>query len=56
MGLKVYLNNQVSELKQELKVLEGSDILEGGDLKQKFQEVRDKLDSYVDKEIVIHGH
>lgn len=51
LGLKVYLNNQVSELKQELKVLEGSDILEGGDLKQKFQEVRDKLDSYVDKEI-----
>ena len=51
LSLKIYLNEQVSELKTKLKDYETSEVLQSGDLKQKFGDVVLKLESYKDKEI-----
>ena len=51
MGLKTYLNEQVSELKDKLSTLKTSEILEGEDLQKKFADTIGKLDSYKNKEI-----
>ena len=51
LGLKTYLNEQVSELKDKLSTLKTSEILEGEDLQKKFADTIGKLDSYKNKEI-----
>jgi len=51
LGLKVYLNDQVSELKTKLRSFENSDLLQGEDLKTKYEDIMLKLESYSDKEV-----
>jgi dGTP triphosphohydrolase len=51
LSLKVYLNEQVSELKNKLKKYESNDIFESEDLKNKYGEIMSKLDSYKSKQI-----
>lgn len=51
VGLKVYLSEQVTELKAKLKNYETDEVMQSQDLKQKFGEVVLKLESYKNKEI-----
>ena len=51
LSLKVYLNEQVSELKEKLETHQSSEVFESEDLKQKYSEVVSKLDSYKDRSI-----
>lgn len=51
LGLKVYLNDQVSELKTKMKTFEDSDFFQGEDLKKKYNDIMLKLESYSEKEV-----
>ncbi len=51
LGLKTYLNEQVSELKDKLSSLKTNEVLDGDDLQKKFADTIGKLDSYKNKEI-----
>jgi len=51
LGLKIYLNDQVSELKEKLKNFESSTVLKSEDLKGKYGEIMLKLESYKDMEV-----
>ena len=51
LGLKVYLSDQVSELKTKMKTFEDSDFFQGEDLKTKYNDIMLKLESYIDREV-----
>ena len=51
LSLKVYLNDQVSELKTKLEAFKTDEVLVSGELKDKYGEVMMKLDSYKGCEI-----
>lgn len=51
LGLKVYLSDQVSELKTKMRSFENSDFFQSEDLKQKYDQIMLKLESYKNAEV-----
>ena len=51
LGLKVYLSDQVSELKTKMRSFENSDFFQSEDLKQKYDQIMLKLESYKNVEV-----
>jgi len=51
LGLKVYMSEQVAELKEKLCNLNGDKNLQNEELKQKYDQILDKLEAYKNKEI-----
>ena len=51
LGLKVYLNDQVSELKDKMVSFRDKDFFDSEDLKQKHEQIMLKLDSYRDRQV-----
>ena len=51
LGLKVYLNDQVSELKDKMVSFKDKEFFNSEDLKQKHEQVMIKLESYRDREV-----
>lgn len=51
LSLKHYLNEQVTELKQKMKSIKDRGEFQQDEIKEKFDNVIDKLDSYKDKQV-----
>mgnify|MGYP006141796005 FL=1 len=51
IGLKVYMNEQVSDLKNKLVSHSGDEALQNDQLKERFEQVLEKLETYKNKEI-----
>lgn len=51
LSLKSVMNEQISTLKDKMNLLETSDKLDNETIKEKFVKVKEKLDSYKEKEI-----
>ena len=51
LSLKNAMNEQITDLKSRMDVLETSSVLENDEMKEKFTQVKEKLESYKTKEI-----
>jgi hypothetical protein len=51
LGLKNYLNEHIGKLKNKLVSLQGSDVLNNDEMKEKYSNIMEVVESYVDRKV-----